>query len=365
MPTSTTNRPRRRRVRSTVVLAGGAAALLALTSACGSGNSSTGGGKAKPKLAFIYATTTQNPFQEMAYGAKAAAKDEGADLTASAPTGVNGPAQVPMFQSALRTSTDGVGLETLTPDLFVRPVQQGTDQGVPMVAVDTPPPAGTKIGLFVGNSNTEVGKQLGQELVKRLPADAHGDVVIGDDIPGLSVLDQRIAGMKEVIKAQRPNVNILGPFDSKSEPTDNYNAWVSIVAAHPNALAYIGPGAQDAVSLSTIEKKTGKKFLVGACDLDPTALQGVKDGLVFAMVSPEHWMKGYVAIAALAEHAKTGKALPTGWWNTGQLTVDTTNIDQIIARQKDEASRAAWFANAAKQQISDPQAHLAPLSAAN
>ena len=30
-------------------------------------------------------------------------------------------------------------------------------------------------------------------------------------------------------------------------------------------------------------------------------MQGVKDGLVKALISPEHWLKGYIAIKLMAD----------------------------------------------------------------
>lgn len=45
------------------------------------------------------------------------------------------------------------------------------------------------------------------------------------------------------------------------------------------------------------------------------------DGTVTALVSPEHWLKGYIALKLLADKAPEGKALPKGFWNPGQLTV--------------------------------------------
>ena len=127
-------------------------ALLALAVAgCGSddddggGGGASGGGGGDAKLAFVYPTTTTNFAQEMALGAKAAADDTpGVDLTESAPANVDGPKQVQLFQAAARTSKDGVAMMTLTPELFIRPLQQAGDQGVPLVAVDVPPPAGTE-----------------------------------------------------------------------------------------------------------------------------------------------------------------------------------------------------------------------------
>ena len=63
-------------------------------------------------------------------------------------------------------------------------------------------------------------------------------------------------------------------FDAKQSPTDNFNTWSAQVKAHPDAVAYVGPGSQAAVSLSRIQKRTGKKLLVGACDLDKVAHAG-------------------------------------------------------------------------------------------
>ncbi|MEU4804205.1 sugar ABC transporter substrate-binding protein [Actinosynnema sp. NPDC023587] len=318
------------------------------------------------KMAFVYATSTQNPFQEMAFGAKAAAADAGnIDLTLSAPSQVDGPQEVQLFQSAIRNSKDGVALETLTPDLFVRPLNQATDLGVPIVAVDTAPPAGTKVDLFIGNSNTELGKLLGEEFVKQVPEGTTGEVVLGNAIPGLTLLQQRLDGMKSVIEAKRPGLTITGPFDSGSEPTSNFNKWNDIVKAHPDAIGYLGVGAQDAVSLALIQKNTGRKFLAGSCDPDVAALQAVKDGYVFALASPEHWMKGYVALRILADHARTKKEMPKGWWDTGSLVVNAANIDQIMARQKDEDSRKAAFKAETDKQLADPAKHLKPIGEAN
>ncbi|GAA4236146.1 hypothetical protein GCM10022254_45080 [Actinomadura meridiana] len=346
-----------------------ATVLIGTVALAGCGSGSGGSGEKKSgqlKLGFIYATTTQNPFQEMAYGAKAAAAADGkVTLNASAPTGVNGPVQVQLFRSAIRSSPDGIALQSLAPDLFVRPLVQADDKDIPTVAVDAAAPPGTKTKLFVGNSNTEVGTALGNEFIKKVPANAKGDVVIGNDIPGLHLLEQRIEGLTAVIKKERPGLTIKGPFDAKSEPTDNYNAWNSIVKANPNAVAYLGVGAQDGVSLPLIQKQTGKKFLAGSCDIDPAALKAVQDGSLFALSSPEHWLKGYVAIELMIQAKREGKKLPEGWWNPGTLVVNSGNVADIIKRQANEQSRTAYFKALAEKQIANPGQYLKPLDQAN
>src|SRR5262249_28447891 len=100
-------------------------------------------------------------------------------------------------------------------------------------------------------------------------------------------------------------------------------------------------------------------------DLDPVALQGVKQGYVFALVSPEHWLKGYIAMKLLAKHAQTGAPLPKGWWNPGFRVVNKANINAILARQKNAATRYAFFKAVAANQLAHPSRYIKPLSKIN
>jgi len=117
--------------------------------------------------------------------------------------------------------------------------------------------------------------------------------------------------------------------------------------------------------MAQIERQTGKHYLVGADDLDPVALKGVKEGYVQVLISPEHYLKGYIALWYLAEHALHGKALPVGWWNPGAIVVDSSNVDKILARQSSPATRLAYFKPIAEAQLADPSKYLKPLKDAN
>ena len=51
-------------------------------------------------------------------------------------------------------------LLNLDPPIFTRPAAQAVDQGVPVVALDTAPTAGSKVDFYVGNDNYELGGLL-------------------------------------------------------------------------------------------------------------------------------------------------------------------------------------------------------------
>jgi ABC-type sugar transport system substrate-binding protein len=358
----------------TAAIAGAVAATLALgVAACGgsddsgarsNGGSGSAGAKKAAKdvtLAMITATTTQNAFQEMALGAKAAAASEGVKLNSAAPNGVNGPQEVQMFLAAMQTAKDGIATMTTTPDLFVRPFSEAVARGIPQISVDTPPPPGSKVDTFVGNDNVQVGRVLATAMLPRIPAAAKGEIVLGNPIPGLPVLDLRVQGIKQVLQKERPDIKLVGPLNTGPEPTQNFNAWTGIVKAHPNAIAFLDPGDQAVVSLARIQQQTGRKLLVGGADVDPVALQAVKDGRVYALADPEHWLKGYIAIALLARRARDGTALPKGWWNPGASLVTTKNVDEILQRQRSSSTRAAWYKATIDKQLADPSAYIKPL----
>src|SRR5205823_6158041 len=108
------------------------------------------------------------------------------------------------------------------------------DRGVPVVALDTAPTDGSKITFYVGNDNYNLGVMLAQELLKRLPANPSGTVVVGVPNPGTPVLDSRARGIKETLGAKAPGIKVLGPFQTYSDPNQNYGAWAALVHANPS-----------------------------------------------------------------------------------------------------------------------------------
>jgi ribose transport system substrate-binding protein len=353
---------RSRRVAVAVAAAVVAAAVLTTTSLARTSSHSA----KTVHLAFIYPGAFANFAQEMALGAKAAAQHTpGVKFTEAGPPNNDGNAQVQLFQDAARTSKDGIAWMTLFPQLFIRPVQQ-VQSSIPLVAVDVPPPTGTKVTTFVGNSNTQLGQALAAQLFKQpgFSCASGGQILVGTDTPGLPPLVARNNGFSAAVKAKCPKVTFYD-FDSKQTATDNFNAWNAAVKSHPNALAFVGPGSEDAVSLAQIQRQTGKHLLAGADDLDPVAIQGVKNGYIFALVSPEHWLKGFIALKLLAKHAQTGAKLPSGWWNPGFLVVNKSNVAKILHRQASAANQYAYFAPIAAKELANPSKYIKPFSKIN
>lgn len=329
----------------------GALALLPVA-ACSAGPSQP---SAKPHVAFVVANTQLNFSREMEAGFLAGVRQVGGvQAHVTGPDIVDGPREVRMFRTAARKAPGGVSVFTLSPDLFVGPMSTASDNGLPLIAVDSPPPLSAGVSLFVGNDNNELGKLLADVVIARLPAGARGTVVIGTSGPGVPVLDNRADGIRAEFARKLPGVKVLGAFDTKQEVGANLAAWETLVTANPHALAYLGTGDADGWNLAAIRARTRATWIAGAFDLDPKALKAVKAGALL-LVSPEHFVKGAVAGRLQATHAKDSTDLPRGWVYIPGLAVTPDNVDAIVARQASAATKEA----ALGPEIDSIIAHLA------
>jgi ribose transport system substrate-binding protein len=91
-------------------------------------------------------------------------------------------------------------------------------------------------------------------------------------------------------------------------------------------------------------------------------MAGVKDGQLFAVMSPEHFLKGAIAGRLQAQRAKGELDLPEGWIYTPGLLITSANVGQIIRRQASITTRADWFRSQVTAILKDKKTYLRPLA---
>jgi ribose transport system substrate-binding protein len=336
-------------------------ALLAGLSACG-GSGSSGSDSGRPKIAFLLYTTTLAFAQEMGQGFQAGAQlAGGVDAAVTGPQVQDAPRQVEIFKGLTKSAKDGISVSATEPELLARPLAEAGKDGIPLIAVESPPAAGSGLKLYIGNDNEALGQRLADEAIKRLPPNATGKIILGTNAPGVPSLERRTEGLRSEFAKKVPNVHVMGPFDVKSEVPANKVAWQQLVAANPDALAFLGTGDMDAFNLAAVRRETKGKWLAGGFGLGQPTLQAVRDGDVFASMSPEHYVKGAIAGWLEAKHAKDDKPMPEGWIYTPGLLVTSGNVDEIVNRQSSEASKLAWFKPQLDKMTADLKPYLRPL----
>ena len=347
-----------------------AAAMLLLASCSLPGSPSSGNSQTPIKnpadihVGFISATAGLDFALEMAAGAQYAANQFHVQAQIVAPaTNGDGHEEVTMFQKLAQTAHDGIAVETLAPDLFIQPEANAIKQGIPIVAVDTTGLPGSGVQTFIGNDNVTAGAQLADEAIRHIPVNAQGQVLIGIDTE-ITPLQNRALGIQQEFKRLRPGINVVTPFHSQQENAANLAAWQNTISTHNDLVTCLGVGDPDNSSLAQIKQEQHSTYLTGAFDLDPTALQAIANGTNFALVDPEHFMKGYIAMRLIIEHALYGNAIPQGWWNPGSLLVTQSNVQQIIHRQTSLAAKGEFYKSVIDEQFANEAAQIKPMDQA-
>lgn len=324
----------------------------------------TGKNPANIHVSFISQTTGLDFALEMAAGAQYAADQYHVSAQIVAPPIIDFQAELKLFNQLTQTSRDGIAVETLAPDLFTQVEAGAVRQGIPLIAVDTVPLPGSNIGSYVGNDNISAGGMLADAAIKLIPTNVQGNVLIGQDTMGVPVLGYRVQGMKMEFQRLRPALQLVGPFHSQDDKQLNLAAWADAIAKHSSIVACLGVGDGDNSSLAQLKQDKHGTYLSGAFDLDPTALEAIANGTNFALVDPEHFLKGYVAMRLLIEHALYGNPIPQGWWNPGALLVTQGNVQQIIKRQTNLDSKGHFYQPIIDQEFANPAAQIKPLDQA-
>jgi ribose transport system substrate-binding protein len=333
-------------------------AMVVGVSGCGDQSSNTG--DTVLRVGFLPQNTKANYAVEMADGFRAGVQRvDGVEAAVVAPDVLDGPTQLAMFKNLTGQPIDSVAVHTAFGDLFAGPMADSVKRGVPVISVDSRPPPSSNVEFYIGNDNYQLGQLLADQIIGGLPANATGTVVLGSTTPGTYALDRRGDGMRAKFRERLPGVKVIGPFETKRDPKVNMSTWTTLIKANPKALAFLGTGNFDAVSLGSLRIRTKGKWLAGAFDLEQAALAAVKSGDL-VLVSPEHYLKGSIAGRLMADHAKNGDDFPKGWLYVPGLAITAANIDAILARQATPEAKAAYINPQVDKIIKDP-ASLRPL----
>ncbi len=267
-------------------------------------------------------------FQERTWaGARAAAEDLGIELKLAAPDTVDAEAQIALVQSLVASGVDGVAT-TIISESIVPALNDIVEAGTPVVQFNLI--SDRMRGPFVGEGTiptwTKFGKFIGEKIGG---SGASGKVLIGNCFPGLEVLENRVAGTRAGVLSVAPNVEVLGPFDVKLAPTENYAAWESLARTHPDAIAMLDMCANGPANLGQIKEAEGYGWVAAGADATAENLKQVDKGNVYMLVGQSETLQGYMPVVMLVDAVKNGQTeIEAKFFDSGEEFITRDSVDQ-------------------------------------
>ena len=328
-------------------------ALLGGVAAAALGSPSPASAKDSVTVSVVLALAAGEWSTEILAGANAAAKDLGGKvkIRVTGPTTFDPQRQAQMFLAELETKPDVLVVVNVAPPLFTQPALEAQSRGANIVWINVPPLPEVKNALFVASDAFGMGQIGGAIVVSALEkslgkpaADITGDVVTAVCVPGLTVLENRLAGEVDYLKKKMPKINVLAAFNSKPDRERNFALWDQAIRKTPNALTYIDPCEEGEENIPKILENDKVKVPLVSYDSPEEVREDVAKGSITAVVPANFFSQSYLATYIAANALLQGKPLPHGWVKVPTVTVDKSNIAAYQkAWEKPETGLRAFY----------------------
>ena len=188
-----------------------------------------------------------------------------------------------------------------------RAIDEAVDAGIPVFNIIAEGSVPSKRLAFIGQDATAAGAQLGAYIAKKL--DCKGKVGVITGYFGAVQHTQRMNGAVDYLKANCPDIQILGPFENQDKAETAYSIVQDMYTANPDlSLVYVtagGPfGAAKAIKDLGL---TGKVGVVGF-DHTPDNTAYVDSGEMYALIDQAPFQQAFDATVTLYNYIVTGKA---------------------------------------------------------
>jgi ribose transport system substrate-binding protein len=292
-------------------------------------------GKDHVTVSIVLALAAGEWSTEILAGANAAAKDLNGKVKVrvSGPTTFDPQRQAQMFLAELETKPDVLIVVNVAPPLFTQPALEAQSRGAHVVWISVPPMPEVKDPLFVGSDAFGMGRTAGTIIVSALEkslnkpaADITGDVVTGICVPGLVVLENRLAGEISYLKLKMPKINVLPSFNSASDRERSYALWDQAIRKTPNALTYLDVCEEGEENIPKILESDKIKVPLTSYESPEEIRDDLARGTITAIVSGNFFSQAYLAVYTSAQSILQGKPLPQGWLKVPHVIIDKTKI---------------------------------------
>lgn len=314
-----------------------AASLAVVLGACGaqvreSGGGDEGGGGQESgpiQLAVVPKAVGFDFWEQVRLGAQCAAKKaEGGAVEVqwdgvTAETDVNG--QVNLLTNFIQQGVDGLVYAATDAKVLYQVTKSAKQQDVTVVNIDSgTEPQPEDVPVFA-TDNVAAAKKVPDLIAEEL-GEGGGKVAFIPFQQGTVTNEQREQGFKEGLK-DHPELELVAEQSSQSDYNRALQVTEDILTANPDLNAIFAanePGVLGAAEAVRQAGKGGDIVIIG-WDASPEEIQGVRDGVISALVVQNPFKMGYDGTNAAIKIIREGATVESG--DTGSTIVTKDNLD--------------------------------------
>ena len=317
-------------------------ALALLASACSGGDSKPSSGKGlkdgfgsrgenRSMFFFLFFDPATEPtFAQIAKGAEDAATLANIDLTEQN-AGGDVSKQVELVENAIANKPAAMFLLFQDPS-WNDAVCKAHAAGIKVYAYGVGPAAGDPVAdcvdAFVGQDFVEVGKIIGERLVKDVGIQAGDKVLCPVEEPTASYAVQRAEGVNQALQAVGTKCTMLRTTGADEQALNAMNTWLG---ANKDVKAVVPLGGTPARNAVAAEDAVGVKAPVIGFDTSPQVIDGIKSGRIIAIADQQPYIQGFQSVMQASLNLDFGVS-PANLNSGGNALIDKSNVGDLEAK---------------------------------
>lgn len=325
------------------------ALVAAVAVACGGGG---GGGEDRVSVGLITKTETNPFFVKMREGAEQAAKKADVDLqTASGEFDGDNAAQVTAIENMVTSGVDGILITPNDTEAIVPSIERARDQGVTVIALDTPTEPQNATDALFATDNFKAGVLIG-EYAKAAMGGQEPKIATLDLAPGISVGVLRHngfmngfgisgAGPSETEAATAPEV--VCSQDTQGDQAKGQTAMENCLQSNPDINLVYTINEPAALGAYTALEAAGKAqdTMIVSVDGGCTGVEAVKSRKIAATSQQYPLRMAEKGVEAIA-NAEGGGQKPSGYTDTGVTLITDQPQDGVSAEDTKYGLDNCW-----------------------
>lgn len=281
----------------------------------------------------LIAGISSDPFYiTMGHGATAQAKQEGASVQYAGSAAAFSPAtQIPILNATIAARPDLILIAPTDVVALEAPIKAAVAAHIPVILVDTTLKDPSIAITSVSSDNIAGGAKVADALALLLGK--KGKVAVVSVAPGISTTDQRLSGFNAELK-KFPGLTSIGVTYATDSPTKATSYFKSLVTAHPDLNGVFASNTNTGAGVYAGMQElglTGKIKLV-EFDAEPVEIQGLRKGVIQALVSQDPYDIGALAVKYGIQYLNGNHALAKHY-GTGEMIITKANVDSAAAKK--------------------------------
>lgn len=213
------------------------------------------------------------------------------------------------IESALAKQYNGIVVVPIF-DGTARIINEATEAGVPVFNIIAEGAAPSDRLAFIGQDATSAGEQIGRFIQERMNGKGKLGVITG--YFGATQHNQRMNGALDYLKANAPDIQVIGPFENKDKAEEAYSLVQDMVTSNPDlSMVYVTAGGPFGAAKAVKDLGLAGKVGVVGFDHTPDNMQYLKTGEMVGLLDQAPYQQALDASVMLYNYLVSGQAPPT------------------------------------------------------